>query len=120
MSHKSRNRRTEKRERFAEVQKHKQRINPNYLIGALGALVVLALIYVAVADSNKSSAGTVAQSVQAEGPSSSQIAIPLSEVGIGQAKFYEYKTSSQKKVRFFVIKSSDGVYRAAADEYIIL
>lgn len=119
MSHKSRNRRTEKRERFAQVQKHERRVNPNYLIGALGAIVVLALIYVAVADSNKSSAGTVAQSVPAEGPSSSQIAIPLSEVGTGQAKFCEYKTSSQKKVRFFVIKSSDGVYRAAADACVI-
>jgi uncharacterized membrane protein len=119
MNHKSRNRRTEKRERFVQVQKRKGRIHPNYFIGAFGALVALALIYVAVADSNKSGAGTVAQTVQAEGPSSSQIAIPLSEVSAGQVKFYEYKTSSHKKVRFFVMKSSDGVYRAAADACVI-
>ena len=33
----------------------------------------------------------------------------------GQAKFFEYTASNGKSVRFFVIKSSDGVYRAAAD-----
>ena len=115
MSHKSKDRRTEKRERFAQVHKEKRRINPKHIIGALGAFVGLALLYAAVADSNKSSAATVAQLVKAEGSSSSQIAIPLSEVGTGEAKFFDYKTSSQKKVRFFVIKSSDGVYRAAAD-----
>lgn len=115
MSHKSRDRRTEKRERFAQVHTHKRRINPSYIIGAVSAFVVLALIYVAFADSNKSSALTVARSAPAGASSSSEIAIPLSEVSNGLAKFYEYKASNQKTVRFFVVKSSDGVYRAAAD-----
>lgn len=44
-----------------------------------------------------------------------QIRIPLSEISDGNAKFYRYKASSNQFVRFFVIKSSDGVYRAAAD-----
>jgi uncharacterized membrane protein len=114
MSQESIDRRTEKRERFAH-DRAKPRINRNYIIGALGALVVLALIYVAFADSNKSSALPAARTVPAGGTSSSEIAIPLSEVSNGQAKFYQYKASNQKTVRFFVIKSSDGVYRAAAD-----
>jgi uncharacterized membrane protein len=115
MSNKSRDRRREKRDRFAQVQKNKRRVNPNYIIAALGAVVVLALIYAAVADSSKSSAVPVAQSVQVGGSSSREIAMPLSEVSTGQAKFYEYEASNQKAVRFFVIKSFDGVYRAAAD-----
>ena len=44
-----------------------------------------------------------------------EVRIPLSEVGDGNAKFYQYKARNNKLVRFFVIKSSDGVYRAAAD-----
>jgi hypothetical protein len=50
------------------------------------------------------------------GPSAgSDIAIPLADVGSGQAKFFEYVASNKTSVRFFVIKSSDGVYRAALD-----
>jgi uncharacterized membrane protein len=43
-----------------------------------------------------------------------EIRIPASEIG-STAKFFEYPTPGNKVVRFFVIKSSDGVYRAAAD-----
>lgn len=42
------------------------------------------------------------------------VSIPLSELS-GKARFYEYKTASGKTVRFFAMKSSDGVYRAALD-----
>lgn len=33
----------------------------------------------------------------------------------GKAKFFDYKTAENKNVRFFAMKSSDGVYRAALD-----
>ena len=42
------------------------------------------------------------------------VSIPVSELS-GKARFYEYKTASGKTVRFFAMKSSDGVYRAALD-----
>lgn len=45
----------------------------------------------------------------------SSVTLPLTELDSGQAKFYEYKTADNKDVRFFVMKSSDGVYRAALD-----
>ncbi len=48
-------------------------------------------------------------------PAGSDIAIPLSDVSSGQARFFEYVASDKTSVRFFVIKSSDGVYRAALD-----
>lgn len=51
--------------------------------------------------------------VATAGPSS--VTIPVAELDSGQAKFYEYKTADKKTVRFFVMKSSDGVYRAALD-----
>jgi hypothetical protein len=43
------------------------------------------------------------------------ILIPISDVNNGKAKFFDYTASNKTSVRFFVIKSSDGVYRAALD-----
>ncbi len=42
------------------------------------------------------------------------IRISLSDLS-GTARFFDYKLSDNKPIRFFVIKSSDGVYRAALD-----
>ena len=117
MSHSSKNRRTEKRERFAHGHA-KPRIKPNHILAVLGTLVVLAFVYLAVSGTSKSTAATVVIPVAGNAQSSEAIQIPLAEV-TDQAKFYEYKTANQKKVRFFVIKSSDGVYRAAADACVV-
>jgi uncharacterized membrane protein len=117
MTHRSNDRRTEKRERFAQGHA-RPRIKANHILGVLGTLLVLALVYLAFAGPNKSSAVTAVKPVPAGDSSSGAIQIPLSEV-TGEAKFYEYKAASQKKVRFFVIKSSDGVYRAAADACVV-
>jgi uncharacterized membrane protein len=43
------------------------------------------------------------------------VAVPLAELSDGQARFYRYTTTSGTEVRFFVMKSSDGVVRAAFD-----
>jgi uncharacterized membrane protein len=44
-----------------------------------------------------------------------EVAFPEASFADGKAKFFDYKTSDGKKVRYFVIKSSDGVIRAAFD-----
>ena len=44
-----------------------------------------------------------------------EIRIPLSEVSSGQAKFFEAALPSNTTARFFAVKTSDGVYRAALD-----
>jgi uncharacterized membrane protein len=44
----------------------------------------------------------------------SEVTIPISSVNDGKAHFYNYD-SSGVKIRYFVLKSSDGVYRAAFD-----
>ncbi len=41
--------------------------------------------------------------------------IPVSKVDDGKAHFYNYESSSGVTIRFFVLKSSDGVFRAAFD-----
>ena len=45
----------------------------------------------------------------------SEVTFPESAFADGKAKFFEYKTSDGKKVKYFIIKSSDGVIRAAFD-----
>jgi uncharacterized membrane protein len=54
------------------------------------------------------------QSTTAALYSGGDVHIPLTEV-VGEAKFMEYKTAGDKVIKFFVMRSSDGVYRAAAD-----
>lgn len=48
-------------------------------------------------------------------PAAADIRIPLSDIENGKAKFFDYTTSDNRSMRFFAIKSSDGVYRAALD-----
>lgn len=115
MTHSSKDRRTQKRQRFAESHVAERRISPNIVLTVIGALLALTLGYLAFAGPGKSSAVTAVTPVPTGGSSYGEIRLPLSEVSTGRAAFYQYKASNQKAVRFFVIKSSDGVYRAAAD-----
>jgi uncharacterized membrane protein len=48
-------------------------------------------------------------------PSSTTFQFPLASFNDGQAKHYVYKHSPSEWVRFFVVKSTDGVVRAAFD-----
>jgi len=41
--------------------------------------------------------------------------IPISSINDGKAHFYEFPSVTGKTIRFFVLKSSDGVFRAAFD-----
>lgn len=117
MSHSSR--RAQKQQRFAQAQSTKRKLSPNVVLTVMGVILVVALIYLASTGSSKASAITQVTAIPGSGSSPAQIQIPLSEVSSGEAKFYEYKTVSGKPVRFFVMKSSDGVYRAAADACVV-
>lgn len=117
MSHSSKERRAQKQQRFAEAHSRKRGVNPNVVLTVMGVLLVVALVYLASAGPSKASEITEVTAVSGSSPA--QIQIPLSDVSSGQAKFYEYKASSGKPIRFFVIKSSDGVYRAAADACVV-
>ena len=48
-------------------------------------------------------------------PGATDVRIPLSDMSNGQAKFYEAALSNGKSARFFVVKTSDGIYRTALD-----
>lgn len=51
----------------------------------------------------------------AASPGPASVRIPIAEIDSGKAKFFDHKIAGDKVVRFFVMKSSDGVYRAALD-----
>ena len=44
-----------------------------------------------------------------------QVVIPVADLQDGKAKFFDYTTTDKRQMRFFAIRSSDGVYRAALD-----
>ena len=103
--------RERKRAQFTEGGARKSKTTP-ILIGVLAALVAVAAYLVFGRSDDKPAATTVTTS---GGQSASDIRIPLSEINSGQAKFFDHTLANNQSVRFFVVKSSDGVYRAALD-----
>jgi len=101
--------RVHKREQFSGgPQKKNNRI---ILIIASVGLALIGLLY--LQSTSKSSTGKVhASMVKASG---GFIAIPLADLNNGLAKFLDYTTVNGKAIQIFAIKSSDGVYRAAAN-----
>ena len=104
--------REKKREQFSGSAKSNKKvwiIIPVLIAVALGAFVVFNPF------SNKPSSSTVTTTNQAaSGTGASDIRIPISEIS-SKAKFFDYNTADKRSVRFFVMRSSDGVYRAALD-----
>lgn len=109
MSHSFQNeKRNRKREQFS--QPVRPGLQPKYVIGTAAGVFLILFVLIALGGGAKSSATTTVTP-----GSDGLVRISLADVGDGRARFYEYRASSGKTVRFFVIKSSDGVYRAAAD-----
>src|ERR1044071_8377539 len=101
-----------KRAQFA--QEAEGRSNKNAVkILVLVAVALAAVVAYVIAGRGGERATTVAGNGAAKAAAEG-VSVPLSELS-GKARFYEYKAASGKTVRFFAVKSSDGVYRAALD-----
>ncbi len=48
-------------------------------------------------------------------PSNGAFAFPVSAFQDGKARYFQFSPSANQKIRFFVVKSTDGVIRAAFD-----
>ena len=98
--------REQKRAQFAESAP----AQPKTTIMLVGGAVVLAAIaaFVVVRGRSDNPAAT------AVGGATTDIRIPLSDLG-SQAKFFNYTTADNKKMRFFALRSSDGSFRVALD-----
>ena len=100
--------RERKRAQFAGGARPGSKAKP-LLVVAVVALLALAAFFVFRGRGDRPAATAVNNPAAA-----GEIRIPLSELS-GTAKFYDYVLADNKKMRFFALKSSDGVYRAALD-----
>ena len=111
------NTKSEARERKkAEFSEPPKRTGKSTLILAAAAVVLVGVaVYLVISASKDNPTATaVATSPASSAPESRDIRISLSDLS-STAKFFDYKLSDNRPVRFFVLKSSDGVYRAALD-----
>ena len=77
------------------------------VITLLGAVVV----YLFLGSGNGE--GALGRAVKVAATPGQDVRIPVAEVSDGQAKFYHYTLSNNQEIGFFVVKSPDGVIRAA-------
>lgn len=105
--------REKKKAEFSEPSRRKSK-STVILIAVLLVLAGVGVYLVISSSSDNPTATAVATNAASSAPDSRDIRISLSDLG-GTAKFFDYKLSDSKPIRFFVIKSSDGVYRAALD-----
>ncbi|HSE97002.1 MAG TPA: DUF2318 domain-containing protein [Blastocatellia bacterium] len=105
--------REKKRAQFSETGKSKSKLSPVLIIVFL-ALAGVAAYAVFNSLSDQPAATTVTNTSNTEG-AAADIRIPIADLQSGKAKFFDYTLADNKRIRFFAIKSSDGVYRAAMD-----
>lgn len=101
-------RRAAKKAKFSQIPPTRKR----KLVPLIGAGLVIVLGGLALFATGRSTGGD-APSVSTTAEAT--VALPLSDLENGEARFYDYKTSAGRKVRFFAVKAVDGVYRAALD-----
>ncbi|MFH1836386.1 MAG: DUF2318 domain-containing protein [Methanobacteriota archaeon] len=103
--------RSKKREEFVEKEK-KSGLKPVYILG----IVVVAIAAGAFFSGSGSSKAESIDTADSEGGNDpANLYIPISKVNDGLAHFYELPSKTGKTIRFFVLKSSDGIIRAAFD-----
>ena len=105
--------RERKKAEFSEPSRRKSKTT----ISLIAVLLVLAGVgvYLVIGASNDNPTATaVATNTAAGAADARDIRISLSDLS-ATAKFFDYKLADNKPIRFFVIRSSDGVYRAALD-----
>lgn len=103
--------REKKREQFTGGAKPRSRAVPVVIVAVLALVAVGGYLIFGGSGDNPGATTATGLLITPTG----DVAIPISDLQTGKAKFFDYKLSSGAPVRFFAIKSSDGVYRAALD-----
>ncbi|HVF92513.1 MAG TPA: DUF2318 domain-containing protein [Blastocatellia bacterium] len=103
--------REKKREQFTGEAKARSKTVPMAIV-ALVALAAIGGYLIWGSSRDNPGASPVAGR---SGAGSGDVTIPIADLQSGSAKFFDYKLSSGMPIRFFAIRSSDGVYRAALD-----
>jgi uncharacterized membrane protein len=105
-------RRTAEEKKSRLTQEKKGGKTPFYIIGALVLAGVGA--FIALNFSDRSSTTVTADGSGSSG-SASELTFQVGDFQDGAPKYFSYDAPSGKTVKFFILKSSDGVIRAAFD-----
>ena len=105
--------RAKKKAQFSEGTEVKRKTSA-ILVAVVVVLAAVAIYLVMNASSENPSSTAVATSPGPGATDTRDVRIALVDLS-STAKFFDYKLSDNKPVRFFVLRSSDGVYRAALD-----
>lgn len=111
-THRKRHHREQKREQFSQPAKG----NFNWLLLVVIVALVTVIGYLVTSRLNQDPTSTVvsAKAIQLA-PGANELRIPVNEISEGKVKFYEAALESGANVRFFVVKTADGIYRTALD-----
>jgi uncharacterized membrane protein len=87
-------------------------VSPTALVLAVCVLLGFVLVYLIA--SARQAGGSDVATTQIAG-TGDDVTLPIATFADGRARFYRYATTAGREVRFFVMRSSDGVIRAAFD-----
>lgn len=104
--------RKERRAQFTEARSNTKRTPVVVMLGT--AFLLLGVVVLIVAGGSRSGPAAVVEAAEA-GPAGGDVVFAASTFDDGQARFFRYATAAGREIRFFVMKSSDGVIRAAFD-----
>ena len=99
-----------RRDQFLSNPPRRRSVSPNAVIVA-AAVVLLAAVVFATRSRENSAPTTDGASL----PAGQDVSFAAADFSDGEARFYRYVSAAGKEIRFFVMKSSDGVVRAAFD-----
>jgi uncharacterized membrane protein len=113
MSHKSQgaDRRDRKRSRFSGATPPRPRRNPWTILSIVLSIGFVATIVVLSVTGGQGSEAAPSEITQPGG----DVALPVATFNDGVARHYRYTTAGGQQITFFVMRSSDGVVRAAFD-----
>jgi uncharacterized membrane protein len=102
---------TVREQKRAQFEKSGKGVSLHLVLAGVALVVVVAVAAVVLMNRGGAETATAAAPVAAGG---ADVTIPVADLADGQAKYYSYDAGGVE-VKYFVLKSSDGEYRAAFD-----
>ncbi len=87
--------------------------NQRHLVALIGVIAILSVAAVYLIWSGGKGANALYRGHQTVSAPGQDVRIPIAEVSDGKARFYNYTLPDNQQISFFVVKSSDGIVRAA-------
>lgn len=109
-THKSHDDKRTRRNQFKPEPAHRTMSLGTAVTVVAGAILLTALVFVMT--TRQPEAGGIATAVAAAG---ADVRLDAAQFDDGQAKFFTYTNAAKQTLKFFVLKSADGVIRAAFD-----